>query len=111
MTTEILSEAEKMRRVPGIYFTDTACGRIATIVGTGLGVWQVIKPYLAFGENWNTLVDAFHWLSKDQLRAALAYYDTFPGEVDERLQLDVDLTPEKVYEMYPFTRPKNWPAT
>lgn len=70
MTTDVLSEAEKMRRVPGIYFADTPAGRVATIGGTGLGVWEIVKGHRA--ESWSLLStrSAFHWLNARQFRAA-----------------------------------------
>jgi len=43
LTTEALSEAEKLRRVPGISFMDEPTGRCANVEGTGLGVWEIIE--------------------------------------------------------------------
>lgn len=45
MAAETLTEAEKMARVPGIYYMDGATGRRACIVGTGLDVWELISIY------------------------------------------------------------------
>ena len=42
---EMLEEALKMRRIPGIYLTDTPTGRHAHIAGTGLGVWEIVRVY------------------------------------------------------------------
>ncbi|MHB8575693.1 MAG: DUF433 domain-containing protein [Dehalococcoidia bacterium] len=111
MTVDVSSEAEKLRRVPGIYFADTICGRMATIEGTGLGVWEIVKPYREFGDDWQELVDLFDWLSVEQLRAALNYYEAFPDEVDARISLEGRYTPEEVYQMYPFMRPRDAAGT
>jgi len=39
---ELLNEALKMRRCPGILFADGPTGRRARVAGTGLDVWEVI---------------------------------------------------------------------
>jgi hypothetical protein len=45
MTKDLLMEAVKMRRCPGIIFADGVTGRRARIAGTGLEVWEIIaKP-------------------------------------------------------------------
>jgi uncharacterized protein (DUF433 family) len=107
MTWEGLTEAHKMRHVPGVYFGDTACGRMAMIMGTGLGVWEIVRSYRELGKDWDALVDHWDWLTKRQLRTALSYYAAFPDEVDERIALDESLTPELVYRIYPYMRPKD----
>jgi hypothetical protein len=43
MTTGLLTEAEKMRRVPGIAFADGTSGRVPRIAGTGLEVFKSIN--------------------------------------------------------------------
>jgi uncharacterized protein (DUF433 family) len=88
MTVDVPSEAEKLRRVPGIYFADTICGRMATIEGTGLGVWEIVKVYIAADRDRSLLKRAFHWLTPRQLNAALTFYEAFPQAVDRRLALE-----------------------
>lgn len=82
---QLREEVGKMRRVPGIYFTDSAFGRAPCIGGTGLEVFEIIQRYEAFGRSWETLVGWFDWLKPEQLRAALAYYEAYPDEVNARL--------------------------
>ncbi len=90
MTTKSLSEAEKMQMVPGIVFADEVLGRVPRIAGTGLQVFEIVKVYNAAGGSFRNLRRAFHWLTPEQLRAALAYYAAFPEEVDARIALEDD---------------------
>lgn len=101
----LLAEVEKMRRVPGIIFADGATGRRARIAGTGLEVFEIIIAYRSVNWNWEHLREAFHWLSEDQLRAALRYYELYKDEIDAHLAENDKYTPEYVYEHFPFSRP------
>src|SRR5690349_4071674 len=42
MANELLTEALKMRRCPGILFVEGPSGRRARIAGTGVEVWEVV---------------------------------------------------------------------
>lgn len=105
MATETVSEAERLRRVPGIYFADEPAGRVAKVAGTGIDVWQIIGAYQDEGGDAALLAEAFHWLTPAQLRAALDYYAAFPEEIDLRLAEEALITPEWLYAHYPFMRP------
>ncbi|MGH2583815.1 MAG: DUF433 domain-containing protein [Dehalococcoidia bacterium] len=85
---ELRAEVEKMRRVPGIVFADGAFGRVPRIAGTGIEVFEVVRRYHAMDRSWERLTASLHWLSSDQLRAALAYYDAYSEEVDARLAME-----------------------
>jgi len=102
---EMLEEALKMRRIPGIYFTDTPTGRHAHIAGTGLGVWEIVRSYRVLSENWDKLRKRYDWLSEMQLRVALAYAEAYPEEIDDRIAEEEQWTPEAVYAKYPFMKP------
>jgi uncharacterized protein (DUF433 family) len=101
------TEAEKMRRVPGVYFADSPSGRQAYLVGTGLGVFEIVRGLRDLKSDWQELRSAFHWLSEEQLRAALAYSEAYPEEIDARLREEEYWTPERVWETYPFTKPSS----
>ena len=105
MTTRADSEAERMQRVPGIIFVDGPAGRRARLAGTGLEVFEIIKHYHAGNDDWDELRSWFHWLTEDELRSALRYYELYPEEIDTWLAEEAQLTPERVYAMYPFMRP------
>src|SRR5215510_13531151 len=42
---QLLEEAIRTRECPGIYFAEEPAGRTAKIMGTGLGVWEVMRDY------------------------------------------------------------------
>jgi uncharacterized protein (DUF433 family) len=105
VANEMLSEAVKMRRIPGVYFADEAGGRRAKVAGTGIDVWQIVQEYQAVDGNMERLRVAFHWLSDLQLRSALAYYEVYPREIDRWLREGESTTAEHIWEIYPFTRP------
>lgn len=105
IVNELLEEALKMRRIPGIYFADTPSGRTAKVAGSGLGVWEIVMGYRSVDEDWDRLQQSYHWLTEYQLRSALAYAEAYPDEIERRIQIDEQWTPEKLYETYPFMRP------
>ena len=81
VTHDLLDEALRMRSCPGIYFADEPAGREAKVAGTGLGVWEVVRDYLAANQDERTLRKAFPQLSAAQTRACLLYYAKFPEEI------------------------------
>lgn len=85
MTQDLLEEALRMRRCPGIYFAEEPAGREAKIAGTGLGVWEVIAVYKAVSHNERALRDRFPWLTEAQIKAALLYYRSYTEEIDALL--------------------------
>ncbi len=72
-----------MRVCPGIYFADEPAGRVAKVAGTGLGVWEVIRDYLAEGRDRKRLRRSLPHLSDAQVEVALRYYSAWPEEIDE----------------------------
>ncbi len=94
-----------MRRIPGIVLADGPLGREARLAGTGLAVYEVVKAHRLMGEAWGRLREAFHWLSAQQLRAALAYAAAYPEEIDALLRDEDASTAEAIWSAYPFTRP------
>jgi uncharacterized protein (DUF433 family) len=107
MTTELLEEGLRMRRAPGITFVDGPAGRRAVVAGTGLDVWEVIATWREGGGDYDLLRQNYPWLTEVQLRAALAYYELYPTEIDARLEAETRWTPEKVWTELPFTRPRH----
>jgi uncharacterized protein (DUF433 family) len=86
VTQDLLEEALRMRACPGIYFADEPAGREAKVAGTGLGVWEVIRDYLAAGRDERALRKALPQLSPAQVRACLLYYAKYPQEIDAEIQ-------------------------
>jgi hypothetical protein len=106
ITNELLEEAIRMRRAPGIVFVDGATGRRAALPG-GLDVWEIIATWQEGGRSYEELRQNYPWLTESQLRAALAYYELYPSEIDARLEREAQLTPERVWQEFPFLRPRN----
>ena len=104
VTKDLLQEAIKMRRCPGILFAEGIGGRRARVAGTGIEVWEVIAAYKSMKEDFKRLQKAYHWLSTEQLKAALGYYTVYPREIDRLIQQNEQWTDEKVRERYPFMR-------
>jgi uncharacterized protein (DUF433 family) len=100
---ELLNEALKMRRCPGILFADGPTGRRARVAGTGLDVWEVIATYRSVGESFKRLKAAYPQLDEVKLRAALSYYECYPGEIDNRISDNEAWTPQTLKARYPFT--------
>jgi uncharacterized protein (DUF433 family) len=104
---ELLSEALKMRRCPGIIFADGPTGRRPRIAGTGLDVWEVIATYRSVDQKLKRLEAAYPQLDEVKLRAALSYYECYPAEIDVRISENEAWTPKTLKARYPFTtRPR-----
>lgn len=99
---DLLSEAVRMRRVPGIVFVDSRTGRRPVVAGAGLDVWEVIATWKAVGGDEPRFREATDWLTETQRRAALNYYALYPAEIDERLAVEESWTPERVRQELPF---------
>ncbi|MDA8189795.1 MAG: hypothetical protein M0T85_16770 [Dehalococcoidales bacterium] len=107
VANEMLLEGIKMRRTPGIVFADSPSGgRVARVAGTGLEVFEVVQAYRSVENSWARLKEAFHWLSETQLRAALAYAEAYPDEIEERIRRDEQWTASAIGKRYPFMSPK-----
>ena len=101
---ELIDEGLRMRRCPGIVFREGPSGRRAVIEGTGVDVWTVVQEWLALSSDWAGLVESFPMLSELQLRAAVNYYGLYPEEIDQRLALEAEWTPERLAAEMPFAR-------
>jgi len=96
LANELLEEALKMRRCPGIIFSQGVTGRRARIAGTGVEVWEVIYEYQIVGEDVKALKKALPHLTERQLISALNYYRAYPEEINELIQSNEAITPETV---------------
>lgn len=96
VANELLEEALKMRRCPGIIFADGMTGRRARIAGTGVEVWEVVNEYQIVGEDVDGLKKAFPHLSERQLIAALNYERIYPEEIDALIRNNEAITPDTV---------------
>ncbi len=99
---DLLSEAVKMRRCPGVIFAEGVTGRRARVSGTGLEVWEIIATYKSVKNNLDRLQKAYHWLTEQQLRAAIGYYSLYREEIDGQIKQNESWSPKKILEHYPF---------
>jgi uncharacterized protein (DUF433 family) len=104
VTKDLLREAIRMRRCPGILFAEGTSGRRAGVAGTGIEVWEVIATYKSVKEDFKRLQKAYHWLSGEQIKAALGYYAIYPQEIDRLIEQNEQWNDEKLRERYPFMR-------
>jgi uncharacterized protein (DUF433 family) len=91
-----------MKHCPGIVFTEGTAGRRARIAGTGIEVWEVIATYTGVGEDFSRLQKAYHWLTEQQLRAAIGYYKAYKDEIDNLIKQNEELNKKSTSEKYPF---------
>jgi len=101
VTQDLIDEALRMRECPGIYFADEPAGREAKVGGTGLGVWEVIRDYLAARKDERALRRSFPRLSGAQVKACLLYYSKYPQEIDAAIDENAALTREAVQATVP----------
>ncbi len=101
ITKDLLAEAIKMRRCPGIVFTDGVTGRKARVAGTGLEVWEIIATYIGVKQNVERLQKAYHWLTEQQLRAAIGYYTVYREEIDHQIKQNESWSKDTIIENYP----------
>jgi uncharacterized protein (DUF433 family) len=102
----LLEEAIKMRRCPGVMFTLGVSGRRARVAGTGIEVWEIIAQYKSLDNDQKRLQQAFHWLTPGQIKAALGYYAAYPGEIDELIARNEQWTEETLEKRYPALSPR-----
>jgi uncharacterized protein (DUF433 family) len=101
VTQDLIQEALRMRECPGIYFAEEPGGREAKVGGTGLGVWEVIRDYLAAGKDEQVLRKAFPRLSRAQVKACLIYYSKYPEEIEVAIEENAALAREAVQAKIP----------
>jgi uncharacterized protein (DUF433 family) len=97
----LLEEAIKMRRCPGIVFSSGVSGRRARIAGTGIEVWEVIGQYENLGRDQTLLQETFHWLKPGQIKAALGYYTVYADEVIDLISRNEEWTEETLRKRHP----------
>ena len=101
VANELLEEAMKMRRCPGIIFAEGPAGRRARVAGTGLDVWEIIATYRSVGRKPNRLKQAYPWLSDAQIQGALAYYTVYPKEIDRCIARNERWSKERLLRQHP----------
>jgi uncharacterized protein (DUF433 family) len=101
VANELLAEAVKLKRCPGIVFADGPSGRRARIAGTGLDVWEVVSTYKSLNRDDARLREAYHWLSEPQLRSALSYYRLYAEEIERQIARNEAWSKEQLADRHP----------
>ena len=104
IVSTLLQEGLRQRRCPGMVFTDGPTGRRATVAGSGIDVWEVIRVWKGCGEDLKALARALPHLSLRQLEAALHYYHCYPQEIEERLAVEQRAEAE-LERRFPLVKP------
>jgi len=102
LARDLLVEAVKMRRSPGIVFTDGPAGRRARIAGTGIDVWELVATFKGMNESYEQLKEAYHWLSDAQIRSALSYFALYQEEIEGIIDQNESITESQVLKRFPF---------
>ena len=106
VASEMLTEAVRIRRFPGIVFADSPVGRVPRIAGTETGVGDVIAAYNRVGRDRERLQAACPDLDDEQLELALAYWRAYHREIEAQLEGDLRRAIEAVWDKHPATRPR-----
>jgi uncharacterized protein (DUF433 family) len=85
----LTEEAIKMREFPEILFASGPTGRRATF-RRGPDVWEVLEPYVIAGLSWEALCSSYPELDESLLRTAVRYYESYPEEINARIQANSD---------------------
>jgi uncharacterized protein (DUF433 family) len=107
IANELLEEALKMRRCPGIIFSQGVTGRRARVAGTGVEVWEVVYEYQIVGKDVKTLKKALPHLTERQLIAALNYYRAYPEEINDLIQDNEAITSKTVEGRFSLPKGKS----
>jgi len=99
---DLLEEALRSRKCPGIVFAQGPGGKRARVAGTGVEVWEIVAAFKSVSEDYSELRKVFHWMSDQQLKSALGYYALYPGEIDERLKANAELDKAEIFDRFPF---------
>jgi uncharacterized protein (DUF433 family) len=102
ITKDLLAEAIKMRRCPGIVFAEGVIGRKARVAGTGQDVWELIATYKSVNNDIERLKKAYHWLTEQQLRSAIGYYNAYRNEIERQIKRNESWTNETISKHHPF---------
>lgn len=99
-TAQLLEEALRHAEYPSIEFRDSAVGRQAFLVGSGLSVWEVLM--IADGYGSNPADTANHLkLAPEQVAEALRYASVFQSEVRGALDENRSITAEAIRAAFP----------
>lgn len=98
----MIEEGLRHAEVPAIEFRDSAGGRQAYVVGTGLAVWEVLLVAEGYALDAGATAHHLH-LDREHVAQALSYAAAFEAEVRRALDGNRAMTPEKLRASLPPT--------
>jgi len=96
---DLLEEALRSRRFPGVVFVEGPAGRRAHLAGTGLDAWEVVELVNEYGSP-EAVIRSFPRLTRAAVRTALAYAEEYPEEIRVFLELNAR-SPEALSRDFP----------
>ena len=87
LAQRMIEEGMRMAAHPLIRFTSGPSGRRATLIGSGLDVWEVVSMVRSSGNDPAEAAETLA-LPVDLVEAGIAYYGAYPQEIDERIELN-----------------------
>ncbi|HVR84993.1 MAG TPA: hypothetical protein VMU54_11825 [Planctomycetota bacterium] len=77
---QLLDEALRMEKFPGVSFRFTASGRQPFVTGTGMMVWELYHVWLDHKRDVRHVLKSYSHLKASQVNVAVAYAKEFPRE-------------------------------
>ncbi len=96
---DLLEEALRSRRFPGLVFVEGPAGRRAHLAGTGLDVWEVVGLVREYGSP-DAALRGFPRLTLTTIQVAQTYANEYPEEVNAFLELNAR-SPEVLQRDFP----------
>ncbi len=84
---DLLDEALRSRRFPGVVLVEGPAGRRAHLAGTGLDVWEIVELVREYGSA-EAVGRDFPRLTRTAIRTATAYAEEYPEEIEVFLELN-----------------------
>jgi hypothetical protein len=100
LVEQLVDEAERCRRYPGLAFRGRENDRRAWLVGSPFDVWEAVQAWQDLDEDDAATREQFN-LNDRQLNLAKAYYREFTDEINSALTL-TRRTSEELEKDYPF---------
>jgi uncharacterized protein (DUF433 family) len=98
---ELAEEAAKARLHPGIAFRGRP--RRAWVIGSGLDVWEIVEMIRSYRGDEESLLANHPLLNVRRIRAAQAYAERFPEEIEALIEAN-HRPLQEILELYPFIR-------
>ncbi|MBL8290329.1 MAG: hypothetical protein JNN08_00760 [Bryobacterales bacterium] len=99
-TAQLIEEGLRRAEFPAIEFRDSAAGRQAYVVGSGLAVWEILMVAEGYGLDPDSTAQHLQ-LDRDRVSQALRYASAFESEVLQALDENRSMTAEKLRASLP----------